>query len=226
VKVNLASQYDAASKRATVTLSNQTGLGEIHYTLDGTPPLLSSPLYRTPLTATLPTTVTAGVFHDGHLLTYPTVSEVNLASLFRRDSTEMRLCDGRGAAVLDDAPAQGPRAVFWINTRRPCWIYEKADLTGVTAITAAVGQITPSRKADAMPPPSTPDGELEAHLDTCEGERIAVLPVAPAVANDAVTALNAPVMPHQGVHDVCLVFTRAKPAPVWAINWVQLGPPR
>ena len=222
MKVKLESRYEAG--RGAVTLSNQTAFGEIHYTLDGTPPILSSPLYRTPLTVPLPTIVTAGAFYNGHFLTYPTVGEVSLASLYRRDSQEMRLCDGRGAAVLDDAPRQGPRAVFWINRPHPCWIYEKADLTGVTAMTAAVGQITPSRKPGAMLPPSTSDGELEAHLDTCEGERIAVLPLAPAVANDAVTTLNTPVVPHQGVHDVCLIFTRAKPDPVWAINWVQLGP--
>jgi hexosaminidase len=66
---------------------------------------------------------------------------------------------------------------------------------------------------------------LEVHLDSCEGERIAVLPLAPAVKNDAVTVLKAAMTPHPGVHDVCLVFTRAKPDPVWAINWVQLGPP-
>jgi len=223
VKVKVESRREG--DRAAVTLSSQTGLGEIHYTLDGTPPLPSSPLYRAPLMVPLPTTVTAGAFLNGHLLTYPTITGVSLASLYRRDSQDMKLCDGRGAAVLDDAPAQGSRAVFWVNTRHPCWIWEKADLTGVSSITAAVGQITPSRQPDVMPPPSTPDGELEVHLDSCEGERIAVLPLAPAVKNDAVTILKAAMAPRSGVHDVCLTFTRAKVEPVWAINWVQLGPP-
>ena len=223
VKVKVESRYEAG--RGAVTLSNQTQLGEIHYTLDGSLPTQFSPLYRTPLTVPLPTTLTAGAFLDGHLLTYPTISEVSAASLVRRDSQDMKFCDGRGAAVLDDAPAKGPRAVFWVNAVHPCWIYEKADLAGVTAITAAVGQITASRKPGPMLAPSTPDGELEAHLDTCEGERIAVLPLAPAVKNDAVTILKAAMAPHQGVHDVCLTFTRAKPDPIWAINWVQLGPP-
>jgi hypothetical protein len=45
------------------------------------------------------------------------------------------------------------------------------------------------------------------------------------VQNDAVTVLKATMTPRPGVHDVCLTFTRAKPDPVWAINWVQLGPP-
>jgi hexosaminidase len=224
VKVRLESRYEAG--HATVTLSNQTGFGEIHYTLDGTPPTPSSPLYRSALTLPLPTTVTAGTFHDGHLLTYLTVSQVDLASLYRRDSQDMKLCDGHGAAVLDDAPREGARAVFWINAVRPCWIWEKADLTNVSAITAAVGQITASRPPGVMPPPSTPDGELEVHLDTCEGMRIAVLPLAPAVKNDAITILKGVMTPHPGVHDVCLLFTRARPDPVWAINWVQLGPPK
>jgi hexosaminidase len=221
VKVKVESRYDNGSAR--VELSNQAGFGEIRYTLDGSAPTLSSPLYQVQLNVPLPARITAGAYYNGHLLTYLTSSEITLASLRRRDGQDMKLCDGRGAAVLDDAPARGPRAVFWINATRPCWIWEKADLTGMTAITAAVGQVTASRKPFSMPAPSTPDGELEVHLDTCEGERIAVLPLAPAVKTDAVTTLQAALAPRPGVHDVCLVFTRAKPDPVWAINWVQLG---
>jgi hexosaminidase len=225
VKVKVDSRLE--SGHAVVTLSNQTNFGEIHYTVDGSPPTLSSPLYRAPFPLPLPAHVSAGVFYQGRLVTYPTISEINLDSLARRDSQEMTLCENRrGAAILDDAPRSGPRAVFWLNPVNPCWIWEKADLSGVTDITAAVGQITPSRKPGAMLPPSTPDGELEVHLDSCTGERIAVLPLAPAVKNDATTVLKAAITPRTGVHDVCLVFTRAKPDPVWAINWVQLGPPR
>ncbi|MBW8709422.1 MAG: family 20 glycosylhydrolase [Alphaproteobacteria bacterium] len=223
VKVKVESRYEG--DRAAVTLSNQTNFGDIHYTLDGSLPTTSSPLYRAPLAVPLPSVVTAGAFHGGHLLSYPTIAKVDLAGLYHRDSQDLKLCDGRGAAVLDDAPRSGPRAVFWINAVRPCWIWEKADLSGVTAISAAVGQITASRKPGAMPAPSTPDGELEVHLDTCEGARIAVLPLASAVKNDAITTLQAALAPHAGVHDVCLIFTRARPDPIWAINWVQLGPP-
>jgi hexosaminidase len=223
VKVKVESRYEAG--RGAVTLSNQTGFGEIHYTLDGSFPTGLSPLYGAPLTVPLPTVVTAGVFREGHLLSYPTTAKVDLASLYRRDNQDMKVCDGRGAAVLDDAPRTGPRAVFQVNAVHPCWIWEKADLNGVGAITAAVGQITASRKPGPMLAPSTPDGELEVHLDTCVGERIAVLPLAPAVKNDATTTLQAALAPHAGVHDVCFTFTRAKPDPIWAISWMQLGPP-
>ncbi len=223
VKVKVESRYEAG--RGAVTLSNQTSFGEIHYTLDGSLPTASSLLYAAPLTVPLPTVVTAGAFREGHLLSYPTIAKVDLASLYRRDNQDMKFCDGRGAAVLDDAPAKGPRAVFQVNAVHPCWIWEKADLNGVSTITAAVGQITASRKPGPMPAPSTPDGELEVHLDTCEGERIAVLPLAPAVKNDAITLLQAAFAPRAGVHDVCFTFTRAKPDPIWAISWVQFGPP-
>jgi hexosaminidase len=223
VKVKLESRYEAG--RGAVTLSNQTSFGEIHYTLDGALPTVSSPLYRAPLAVPLPTVVTAGAFQGGHLLTYPTIARIDLASLYRRDNQDMKFCDGRGAAVLDDAPRTGPRAVFYVNAVHPCWIWEKADLSGVSTIAAAVGQVTASRKPGPMLKPSTPDGELEVHLDTCEGERIAVLPLAPAVKNDAVTTLQAALTPRAGVHDVCFTFTRAKPDPIWAISWVQLGPP-
>ncbi|MBA2587387.1 MAG: family 20 glycosylhydrolase [Alphaproteobacteria bacterium] len=223
MKVKVESRYEAG--RGAVTLSNQTSFGEIHYTLDGALPTALSPLYSAPLTVPLPAVVTAAAFREGHILSFPTIARVDLASLYRRDNQDMKFCDGRGAAVLDDAPPSGPRAVFQVNAVHPCWIWEKADLNGVSTITAAVGQVTASRKPGPMLAPSTPDGELEVHLDTCEGERIAVLPLAPAVKNDAITTLQAALAPRAGVHDVCFIFTRSKPDPIWAISWVQLGPP-
>ena len=223
VKVKVDSRLEGSGAR--VTLSNQTNFGEIHYTLDGSLPTAASPLYSAPLAVPLPTVVTASAFHDGHILTFPTIAKIDLASLYRRDNQDMKFCDGRGAAVLDDAPAKGPRAVFLVNAVHPCWIWEKADLTGISSITAAAGQVTASRKPGPMLAPSTPEGELEVHLDSCEGERIAVLPLAPAVKNDAITTLQAMLTPRTGVHDVCFTFTRARPDPIWAISWVQLGPP-
>jgi hypothetical protein len=39
-----------------------------------------------------------------------------------------------------------------------------------------------------------------------------------------VTTLTANLPPRAGRHDLCLQFTARSPDPIWAIDWVQLGP--
>ena len=72
----------------------------------------------------------------------------------------------------------------------------------MSAISASVGQLPFNfafatdndafqigGQAPKLKPPATPEGELEVRLDGCEGKPVAVLPLAPAVSNPAVTTL-------------------------------------
>lgn len=231
VAVRVKAQYEPTANRTTVSLANQVDFGAIHYTLDGTPPTVDSPLYTAPLDLPLPSLVTAGAFFNGAALTAPAVKNLTVMSLLRRDSHELKLCTNNIPLSLeDDAPVHGPRAVFLVDIMNPCWIYQNVDLSGITSIEAGVGQVPFNFQVGddihkiALLPPQTPDGELEVHLDSCTGERIAVLPLAPAVANDTVTTLHALLAPQMGVHDLCFVFTRRSVDPIWAIDWVQLVP--
>ena len=111
----------------------------------------------------------------------------------------------------------------------PCWIYRAADLSKARAIAAAVGQLPFNFQLGAdvhgivLNPPQTPSGELEVRLDGCSGERIAVMPLQPAIANNAVTELPvADIAPHNGKHDLCLKFTQWSLDPTWALDWVRL----
>ena len=64
---------------------------------------------------------------------------------------------------------------------------------------------------------------MEGRVDDCKGERIAVLPLAPAVDNYAVTILPpARIEPREGKHDLCFTFTRKSVDPIWAIDSVEL----
>jgi hexosaminidase len=84
-------------------------------------------------------------------------------------------------------------------------------------------QLGKDKDAIRLAAPQTPTGELEVHVDTCGGERIAVLSLAPAVGNDAVTELPAVRLPRTpGRHDLCLRFTQRALDPMWALDWVQL----
>jgi len=147
-----------------------------------------------------------------------------------RSSYELESCSKKILLSLeDDAPVQGDRAVFLVDIMNPCWIYRAADLSGVAAIAASVGQVPfnfqigDDIKKISLRKPQTPAGELEVRIDGCEGEKIATLPLAPAAKNYAVTELPAAaIAQHAGPHDLCFMFTQAAVDPLWVLDAVQL----
>jgi hexosaminidase len=149
-----------------------------------------------------------------------------------RTSHALKLCSENIALSLeDDGPVQGERAVFLVDILDPCWIYPQADLSRATSLKASVGQapfnfqIGEDVKKIPLRAPATPAGELEVRLDHCEGEKIAVLPLAPAAASHAVTQLPPASLPvRAGKHDLCLTFTRASVDPMWLVHTIELGP--
>ncbi|HXS91166.1 MAG TPA: family 20 glycosylhydrolase [Steroidobacteraceae bacterium] len=148
----------------------------------------------------------------------------------RRTSFELESCSQKiSLALEDDAPVQGERAVFLVDILNPCWLYRDADLSQVTAIAASVGQVPfnfqigDDIKLFPLRKPQTPAGELEVRMDGCEGEKIATLPLAPAVKNYAVTQLPAAAIARRsGPHDLCFTFTQAVVDPMWVVDAVQL----
>jgi len=148
----------------------------------------------------------------------------------QRRSQELATCADKLVLNLeDDAPLAGTRAVFLVDIMQPCWIYERADLSQVTQIAASVGQfpfnfqIGADRDAIRLRPPATAEGELEIRLDDCDGELIASMPLAPAVASDTITRLPpAAIQPRDGTHDLCLTFTGGGIDPMWAIDSIEL----
>ena len=241
---------------AKVQLSNQANVGEIRYTLDGSEPTRTSARYSEPFALPSAKTVKAATFIDGQRVSSPRVRTFDRASALRRNDDELRSCSKKLVLRLeDDAPRTGERAVFNVDILDPCWIWEKADLAGVTGIAASVGQVPfnfqvgDAVKQIVLYPPETAAGELEVRKDSCDGERIAVLPLAVAATNFAVTSLprvqlakSADAVASTGasngarkagvagsgtlgvgdVHDLCLRFTRRAIDPIWALKSVQL----
>ncbi len=149
---------------------------------------------------------------------------------FRRTNHEMALCTDKIALALeDDGPVGGDRAIFKVDIMNPCWLFKGADLSKANTLVASVGQVPfnfqigDAVKEIPLPSPASPAGELEVRVDDCQGERIAVLPLAPAVGNFAVTTLPAArVKPREGLHDLCLTFTRKSLDPIWVIDSIEL----
>jgi hexosaminidase len=148
-----------------------------------------------------------------------------------RASQELTLCTSKVALNLeDDAPVNGPRARFLVDIMNPCWIWPAADLTGVSRIEAAVGQlpfnfqIGDDIKKVVLHPPASAAGEMEVRQDRCDGPVIASLSLAPALKSQGVTRLKAPLAATTpGLHDLCFTFTQGSVDPLWAIDRVTLA---
>lgn len=175
-----------------------------------------------------------------------------LGQFDRHASQDLQTCTDKVVLSLeDDAPVQGHRAIFLIDIVSPCWLFRSVDLSRGLSVQAAVGQVPfnfqigKDRDGIQLAPPQTAAGELEVYLDSCTngvprgppdgargvsggpdalpGRRIAVLPLAPAVGNDAVTELPSVRLPRaRGRHDLCFRFTQRTLDPLWALDWVQL----
>jgi hexosaminidase len=213
--------------KAKVTLSGQSGL-PLRYTIDGTAPRGSSPLYSAPLALTMPTRLRVASILDGAAQPGAIDLPVDAATVRRRDDTQLKLCtQGIALRLIDDAPAKGPRAAFLSDIGNPCWIYQAAPMDGVRSIAVEVGQIPFNfqigHDVDKIHfrTPATPAGEVEIR-DGCEGPKLATLPLAPAARRPGVTRLTAPLKPMSGAHDLCITYTARGVNPLWAIGAVQL----
>jgi hexosaminidase len=151
------------------------------------------------------------------------------ANTTRRMSQQLELCSNDISLSLeDDAPIKGPRAVFLVDIQNPCWMVRKVDLSQGKSLTAAVGQVPfnfqigEAASKIAFPTPTTPEGELQVRLGTCDGKVIASLPLAPAAKSDEVTVLPRVSLAGEGVQDLCLRFSQDKLDPMWVIDWIDL----
>lgn len=169
--------------------------------------------------------------HAPHLLAAGEHDAPPPAAPLTRDSHELNLCKRAIALSIEGpAPSAGKRPVFLTDVLNPCWIWPKADLTGIVSITASAGQLPFNFQIGrdvekvVMRPMATPDGEFEAHLDSCDGPKLAVLPMPHPGPDTGLSEVRGAIAPQSGVHDVCFVFTRAKLDPYWSLHTVTLVP--
>ena len=187
--------------------------------------------YDQPLVVRLPAVLKTQAFDGDRPLAAPVERRLDAVTLRHKVSQELKTCTNKLVISLeDDAPATGPRATFLIDIMNPCWVWPQADLTGVVSLSAQVGQVPfnfqigADRAKIALRPPQTPEGELEVRLDTCDGERIAAIPLASAAGSQAVSTITGAMAGHVGRHDLCLTFTGKGIDPMWAIDQLQLNP--
>jgi hexosaminidase len=215
---------------AVVRLSNQSGIGDIRYTIDGTNVTAESQRYVEALLLPAEVELRAATFLEERQLSRERRSRVGQAAR-RRTSRELTLCSEMLVLNLeDDAPIAGDRSVFLIDVMNPCWIWKDADLSGVTHIRAAVGdvpfnfQLGADRDKIELRKPATAAGEFEVRTG-CEGDVLAVLPLRDAARNRGVTLLSQELSRQPTAStDLCFRFTADDLDPLWAIDWIELAP--
>lgn len=169
--------------------------------------------------------------HAQHLLALGEHDAPPPATPLTRDSHELDLCKRAIALSIEGpAPLEGKRPVFLTDVLNPCWIWHKVDLTGITSIMASAGQLPFNFQIGrdvekvTMRPMATLDGEFEAHLDSCDGPKLTILPMPHPGPNTGLSEVHGAFAPQTGVHDLCFVFTRAKLDPYWSLHTVTLVP--
>ncbi|HET6555014.1 MAG TPA: family 20 glycosylhydrolase [Dyella sp.] len=220
-----------SSGAAKVTLSNQTRHGSLHYTIDGSTPTASSPLYVNSFTVKLPTTVKAvALGADGAPLAQVRQRALDLVSLRTRGTAEMDNCPGSDFRLRiqpsPDATSMAPSYV--VNVFDNCRMYPAAALDDITSIRVNTArlprnyQLAHEQKLVVEHKGATPQGELVVHLDTCKGKTLATLPL-PAGGAESFT-LQGPLAAQAGVHDLCMVFTGPITGPLYGIGSATLVP--
>ena len=216
--------------RVDVTLANQAEL-PIHYTLDGTAPIESGPLYAAPLAVAAGTRLRAASFLGSRALAGSYDATVTTAAALTRSSRELTLCSRSAPLDLeDDFPAAGTRAHFLIDILNPCWQWRNAPSMPARSVALWAGalpfnfQVGADREKIRFRPPATPAGEFVVHDGDCAGPAIAILPLAPAAGRPGVTRLTAPIGPRRASADLCINYTARGPDPLWAIDRIELIP--
>ncbi|MET0308071.1 MAG: family 20 glycosylhydrolase [Sphingomonas sp.] len=230
-EVHPALDYKAGARDVRVSLSNQAGL-EMRYSTDGSAVKADSPVYSAPLALKFPAVLKASAFLDGHVVPGSAiVRQIDARAVLRRSDEELKTCSNKVVLALDDDyPATGKRAIFLTDIFNPCWLYDAAPVGGARQIAIEVGQfpfnfqIGDDINHIKFSPPATPAGEFEVRAGSCKGPRIAVLPLAPAVANPGLTRLVAPIEARRGNEDLCISYTAKGVEPMWAVESVELIP--
>lgn len=215
-----------------VALFNQTGFGEIRYTLDGTAPNRQSTLYTTPLHLELGAVIKAATFDDGGIpLAAERTYQYSAETLLTRTSNQLHVCPGDNLGLrlplTPDSLAVAP--VYNVNLLNSCYIYPDALLTDVMALHFDIARLPrnfglANRKNQLKThAPRTAFGELVVYQGRCEaGAELARVPLADPAKSDNRQSLDVPIAPRAVEHDLCFMFTGAASGPLYAIDKVEL----
>lgn len=219
--------------KATVSLSTQTGFGQIRYTLDGKAPTARSPLYAKPLLVPVGGAVRAASFTaDGRATATPRAFDLSQAALLTRGNNDLTACPkgalGLRVPLTSEAEANAP--AFNVNLFDTCQMYPAAplDLAGgfqvkVARLPRHYGLAGDTNKV-RWHYNATRFGELIVRAGGCTGVVAATFPLPdPATASNRLT-FQGGLPAGTGDSDLCLQFTAPLSGPFYAVETMTLTP--
>jgi len=227
-----AQRSDGKGGRVAVTLDTQEPSVTIRYTTDGSTPGPNSPIYKHPFDVALPATVSAASFAaDGHPLARGRTERFDARTLGIIDGSGFQGCPTGGLGVrvplLPDATAPAP--VYDVDVISSCWKLPQVSLDGASTITIDGAWLARNYglAGDASKVVSraarTPAGELEVHVDRCDGPLAASLPLPTNTSPGTTFHLTAAWPAHTGRHDICVFSTAPIHGSLSAIGRVAFG---
>jgi len=221
-----------ASGTQRVALSNQAGFGEIRYTTDGSAPTSNAAKYVQPLEfpAHDNAMLRAAAFApDGFALSAPRTRQLGAAARSSRDGNELVSCsDNPGMRVGGRQPAQGPRPVYKMDVGNMCWRWPQVPLGGTGHVALTIERVAwrfgDEARNVVVRPSKSAAGEFEIHADSCTGNLLASLPLAPALHVAGQATLRTTLATSQvGIHDVCIIATGDPRDGQWALARVAFS---
>ncbi|WP_426661801.1 beta-N-acetylhexosaminidase [Rhodanobacter aciditrophus] len=231
VNIQVDRNVALATGKATVTLSDQAGFGDIRYTLDGSVPTLAAPRYEAPLNLALPATVRAASFAaDGSALAAPRARVLDRAALLSLPGTELANCPGSDFRLrLQPTPdAVSTQPVYAVNVFDACQLFPPTLMDGIAAIRVDAVRLPRNfalagdAKLVVSRPHATPFGELVVHADRCDGPALATMPLPDPGHGPRAFSLHATLPAQTGEHALCLIYTAPVDGPLYASGRVSL----
>ena len=210
---------------ARLSLSNQTGAGEIRYRLDGHAADARSSLYQAPVDAPTGSRLSAAVFVGQRRVSPPMEQLLDVDRINTRRSQDLELCPGTLPLNLEGAGGDA----FIVEIMKPCWLWRGANLeAGATIRLSAIAapnnlQLGPQAAQVERWPASAAGGAFEVRLDQCDtGPTLAT---APLPANGARATIVLAIPAQAGSHDLCFIHaTATERDPIWGIDTVEVLP--
>ncbi len=211
----------------SLTLATMAGVGEIHYTLDGSEPVVTSPRYAGPLRLPIGSNVRAATFMDALQMSLSRSTRFVANQPRKMTGAELTLCSQGIGLALEMDTVNTPRPIVAVDLYEPCWKWNEIDFARGIRATIKVGTVPFNYQlgADAaevslgLSKPST--AELEVRVDRCDGLPEVVLSLVGAEPTE-LSALEFALPPLLGRHDLCLRFSRPTADPLWVISEVTL----
>jgi hexosaminidase len=208
---------EATDAMLRVVVSEQIPFGSLRYTTDGSAPTADSPRYAQALEFAAHDKVTlraAAFAPDGFALSAPRTQVVDAGALLSRNGNALQPCSEKAETmrVRGDGTSQRARPAYKVDVGNMCWRWPQAPLEGVKRVVLSVGRVAwqfGDEAANAIVrPKASAAGELQIHIDTCQGPLLVTVPLTAAASATGQAELMADVSIPAAtttVRDVCVI---------------------